>query len=572
MTSPKSSLVKATTTDLEGPAQKTTTVNISPSMILTTELDVTLKRKFARPYANPLLLKVYLTYPSSQKLVFEEVISQDIDRFSTTIRVPLPLESADIFPFVEVLLSEVEPADWICTVDMPDWRTYALTGQSMRVRQGSARWVAYIIQPSKWWSNLDILNGRQRQSDTELTIRERYEGKYNDGDKDYYGRSGEERDLGGSRHSTDRDGGRDSTDRDSIHDNTDSDVELEESADLGFINGANAPLSVVQSALGSAKYCVYYGTNRNIISTSEGVSYGDETSTQIDYGFCEVNIPEYHLYGHTTSTWFQKIIGHDGDLKIIHAERLDKRAFFARIQTQISQSEEATAVVFIHGFNVTFLDAAIRTAQLGVDLKIGGAMAFFSWPSSGNVLKYASDIRATEETEVQLESFLLDFASKAGAQRVNLIAHSAGNRPLLRCIDRICLQKNGTVKFENIVLAAADLTDKRFGQCVPQYVKLSRLTTLYVSSRDNALLLSELLHGRRRSGQLYENAMSVYPDVDTIVATDVDSSLLGHGYFASAGPVIQDLSTLLLTNAAPKHRARLIEKQFKGITYWRLQR
>ncbi len=49
------------------------------------------------------------------------------------------------------------------------------------------------------------------------------------------------------------------------------------------------------------------------------------------------------------------------------------------------------ALVFLHGYSVTFENAAIRAAQLGVDLKVTGAIAFFSWPSRGNPLFYTPD-------------------------------------------------------------------------------------------------------------------------------------------------------------------------------------
>lgn len=41
------------------------------------------------------------------------------------------------------------------------------------------------------------------------------------------------------------------------------------------------------------------------------------------------------------------------------------------------------AFVFVHGFNVTFEEAAWRTAQMAYDLAFDGAPMFYSWPSRG---------------------------------------------------------------------------------------------------------------------------------------------------------------------------------------------
>jgi esterase/lipase superfamily enzyme len=37
----------------------------------------------------------------------------------------------------------------------------------------------------------------------------------------------------------------------------------------------------------------------------------------------------------------------------------------------------------VHGYNVSFDDAALRTAQLAYDLTFDCPAAFFSWPSKG---------------------------------------------------------------------------------------------------------------------------------------------------------------------------------------------
>ena len=55
--------------------------------------------------------------------------------------------------------------------------------------------------------------------------------------------------------------------------------------------------------------------------------------------------------------------------------------------------------MFIHGFNVSFADAAIRAAQLSCDLSIAGVMAFYSWPSQGTLAGYAADESSIEASE-----------------------------------------------------------------------------------------------------------------------------------------------------------------------------
>jgi esterase/lipase superfamily enzyme len=76
-------------------------------------------------------------------------------------------------------------------------------------------------------------------------------------------------------------------------------------------------------------------------------------------------------------------------LRVQHVQNQDRDAFYTELHQEMEAARESGetphALVFLHGFNVTFADAAIRAAQIGCDLKVPGATAFFSWPSRGRL-------------------------------------------------------------------------------------------------------------------------------------------------------------------------------------------
>jgi esterase/lipase superfamily enzyme len=43
---------------------------------------------------------------------------------------------------------------------------------------------------------------------------------------------------------------------------------------------------------------------------------------------------------------------------------------------------------FVHGFNVSFVEAVVRGAQLAHDLEFDGDLLVYSWASMGAVLSY----------------------------------------------------------------------------------------------------------------------------------------------------------------------------------------
>ena len=109
-------------------------------------------------------------------------------------------------------------------------------------------------------------------------------------------------------------------------------------------------------------------------------------------------MPEAHRFGETGSGFWTRLMRldlRDDRLRVQRVEPQERDAFFAEIREAMRAArdtgEPPHALFFLHGFNVSFEDAAIRAAQIGCDLKVPGATAFFSWPSRGSVAAYPAD-------------------------------------------------------------------------------------------------------------------------------------------------------------------------------------
>jgi esterase/lipase superfamily enzyme len=136
----------------------------------------------------------------------------------------------------------------------------------------------------------------------------------------------------------------------------------------------------------------------------------------------------------------------------------------ATISSKKEQVESTHALIFLHGYNVTFRHAAIRAAQLHVDLNVNGATAFFSWPSKGRFISYLADGSTIEASELAISKFLVDFCGRSGADHVHIVAHSMGNRGLLRSLQRITADatSKSAVKLCQVFLAAPDIDREVF--------------------------------------------------------------------------------------------------------------
>lgn len=327
---------------------------------------------------------------------------------------------------------------------------------------------------------------------------------------------------------------------------------------------------------GGTVFPVWFGTNRK----PDGLGgFGTARHDRTTRGRAEVFVPEGHRFGEIGTRFWQKLLRfdlRDDTLRLQQLSTLSHDAWLVELQQTmrdaVAAGEPSHALVFLHGFNVTFKEAAIRAAQIGMDLAVPGATAFFSWPSRGKVVDYPVDEASIEASEQVITDFLVDFTARCGAQKVHIIAHSMGNRGLLRALQRIAAnaETRGKVKFGQIFLAAPDVDRDLFLNLAALYAEHSERTTLYSSDGDLPVHVSSKLHDAARAG--YFVPYTVAPDMDTVAVPDFDLDLLGHSYFAQAEALLYHMRDLMLNGKATVTTNRLLPETENDLSFWRLKR
>ncbi len=332
-------------------------------------------------------------------------------------------------------------------------------------------------------------------------------------------------------------------------------------------------------ARSGADYIVLYGTNRRPLDPADpSKGYSAERDDRVHYGTCKVFVPKSHRIGSVGSGRLRRIFDRlhgrqDDRLELRAVEELAASAFWSDVQRRLHRapSDARSAVVFVHGYNVSFHDAALRAAQIGFDLSVRGAMAFFSWPSKGRLDGYLADAATIEASEGALGDFLADFVERSGAETVHVIVHSMGNRGVLRAVNRIeqRVKQSRGARLGQFLLAAADVDAGTFRLLAAAYGQLAQRTTLYVSSRDRAVEASRWLHDFDRVGLI--PPVTILPGIDTINVTNVDLTAIGHGYVGEARDVLRDMHSLINDNEPPTKRFGVREMHAAdGMTYWEI--
>jgi esterase/lipase superfamily enzyme len=321
---------------------------------------------------------------------------------------------------------------------------------------------------------------------------------------------------------------------------------------------------------------VFYGTDRNLINSSDPRRrYGTQQGPSFTYGIARVSIPYDHrlgvLEGPPTILTIELPANPEKHVVLLSADEQNKDEFFAALQARINSSAGKQAFVFVHGFNVTFENAARQTAQLAYDLHFDGAPILYSWPSDGAIPAYRADEQDAKATIPHLKTFLEDVARRTGATTIHIIAHSMGNQALTNVLNSILADSDNSAStvFHDIVLAAPDIDSGVFTRDIASQLTAGYpdKVTLYASARDKALLLSMMINHTGRVGYISGNPL-IFNGMATIDVTDVDTSLLGHSYYADNISVLSDLFSLFTGKALSERH--LVSVDTPNGKYWKI--
>ena len=314
---------------------------------------------------------------------------------------------------------------------------------------------------------------------------------------------------------------------------------------------------------------VHYATDRGRTDSEDPARlYGHARANGLSYGVATVSIPRSHRPGiiDKPSLWRAEFgLSPSKHVMLQSVEPLGKEAFFGSLGDAVRARDRKEIFVFIHGYNVTFEQAAKRAAQIAYDMNFSGLPVLYSWPSRGLAMGYIRDTAVVRLSGRRLLAFLDDLVEDSGADHIHIVAHSMGNRALTDALELMALRRGVSAGdapvFDQIVFAAPDVDADLFAAMMPTIRPLARRLTLYASQQDWALFASRKLHGDApRAGQAGEDVL-VASDFDSVDMSLLGSDMLAHSYFSSA---LLDLYTLFSRDLDPPRRCGLEPAEARG--------
>lgn len=339
---------------------------------------------------------------------------------------------------------------------------------------------------------------------------------------------------------------------------------------------------------GSVLYPVWYATTRKPKKESRpslGFSGDPDPQGRVHHGIARVFVPESHEPGSLGTFWLKRWLWFSQNDRLVlrRIEGRTEQEFWTEFRVELKQLRYTLdgdpapgndVLLFVHGFCVSFTAAMVRAAQLGYDMAMPGLTACFSWPSRGSKWGYSPDEAECEANAPALADFIRGLAAAAGPGRIHILAHSMGNRVVLRAIELLAVEArmnktpNEQLPLGHILLAAADVHRKTFLLLAPGCKEVSRgQTNLYISTKDRAIWASRIRHYYPRAG--LRPPVTIFPGVNTVDvnSADINLDLFHHTYYGDCKKVIYDMGKIIHFNASPGDARRNLQPAGDG-KYW----
>jgi len=291
---------------------------------------------------------------------------------------------------------------------------------------------------------------------------------------------------------------------------------------------------------------------------------------------------------------------------VVAAHEKTKAELQAEIVRRLDAAPRKEVVLYVHGYNNSFEDAAITMGELCHFLGREFVCAIFSWPAGGRrglAFGYNVDRESSEYAVEDLLKTIRIIAETPGVQRIHVLGHSRGTDVVATALAELSVEAYAVgntlarqYRVGNVILMAPDIDadvalakilkifsdpDLPFNGKANPGISLEPSPqfkiTIYASPDDKALETSGWLFGSiARLGRI-DAAMFTPHQIDefrTFGEVDViqvrgSTDPFGHSYFVSNPEVSSDIVAMVRYGLKPNEPGRPLTEVVRP--FWRVQ-
>jgi len=290
---------------------------------------------------------------------------------------------------------------------------------------------------------------------------------------------------------------------------------------------------------------------------------------------------------------------------VVDAHEAATRELQAEVARRIALSPRKEMVLFVHGVNNTFTEAALTMGEMCHFLGREFACGIFTWPAGGKkgiLGGYNEDYESSTFATEHLRKAIRTIATTPGLQRIHLMAHSRGTDMLATALSVLSIeaymQQSSLArlfKVGNVVLMAPDLDaevaptkmfailsdpELPYGAAPSPRAAIPPSPgfhlTIYVSPDDKALATSSWLFGSLARLGRVEASMLTPEQIEQaaklgffeVIQVRGTTDFFGHGYFHSNPRASADLIAMIRYGLKPNDPGRPLEEVKRP--FWRV--
>ena len=244
----------------------------------------------------------------------------------------------------------------------------------------------------------------------------------------------------------------------------------------------------------SVRIPLLVATTRNYINADwPGNRFGTTDANTLSWAVAQVNVPSYRVRAEGVIPRASAADSPDA-ARTMYINSLilaDSVRFLQRVRDDLARTRSRDILVFVHGYNSSFEDAAVRVAQIAADMGFDGTAILFAWPSQGALSGYIRDQQTARNAGWHLLRLLRDQLPRANPDRSEVLSKA------MSLID----PRDSLPRLGQVVFAAPDVDARIFSrEILPILRARAQGVTLYASSEDEALRASRVLNGVLRLG------------------------------------------------------------------------
>jgi esterase/lipase superfamily enzyme len=274
------------------------------------------------------------------------------------------------------------------------------------------------------------------------------------------------------------------------------------------------------------------------------------------------------------------------------AKMMDEKDFMAELSSKVAASPNRSLLVLVFGYKDSFEENAIKAGWFAYMLDVNTPVLLFDWPGdqSLSIPGYNKARHYAEASGPALGELLVKIDREIKPDKLWLKGSSLGCETICDAFEHIYQHekmRDDDAGIAEVILAAPDVSEDDFKEKFGRHIAaLTERLTVYVSSDDEALLMSGFLSGHKRLGRQevrnaaqFEEAKdlliikSQHPGKVTVIdVTPINNSSFHHGYYLECPEFFDDLYARIHGQDSSVNR-RLYLLKYKGeVDYWIMQK